>query len=65
MLPETAQGRRWLSQDNGQDEDKDNIISLEATVPAALGAGSDKLVFEDQNGKPPDAVSPGAFPDMG
>jgi hypothetical protein len=40
------------SQDNGQD----NIISLEATVPAAHGGGSGKLVFEDQNGKTPDAV---------
>jgi hypothetical protein len=40
------------SQDNGQD----NIISLEATVPAASGGGSGKLVFEDQNGKTPDAV---------
>jgi hypothetical protein len=39
------------SQDNGQD----NIISLEATVPAAPG-GSGKFVFEDQNGKTPDAV---------
>jgi site-specific DNA recombinase len=40
------------SQDNGQD----NIISLEATVPAAPGGGSGKFVFEDQNGKTPDAV---------
>jgi site-specific DNA recombinase len=40
------------SQDNGQD----NIILLEATVPAAPGGGSGKLVFEDQNGKTPDAV---------
>jgi DNA invertase Pin-like site-specific DNA recombinase len=39
------------SQDNG----KDNIISLEATVPAAPG-GSRKLVFEDQNAKTPDPV---------
>jgi DNA invertase Pin-like site-specific DNA recombinase len=38
------------SQDNGQD----NIILLEATVPAAPGGGSGKLVFEDQNGKTPD-----------
>jgi hypothetical protein len=38
------------SQDTGQD----NIISLEATVPAAPGGGSGKLVFEDQNGKTPD-----------
>jgi site-specific DNA recombinase len=40
------------SQDNG----RDNVISLEATVPAAAGSGSGKLVFEDQNGKTPDAV---------
>jgi site-specific DNA recombinase len=40
------------SQDNGQD----NVISLEATVPAAPGGGSGKLVFEDQNSKTPDAV---------
>ena len=40
------------SGDNGQD----NIISLEATVPAGSGGGSGKLVFEDQNGKTPDAV---------
>jgi hypothetical protein len=39
------------SQDNGQD----NIISLEATVPAVAGGGS-KLIFEDQNAKTPDAV---------
>jgi hypothetical protein len=40
------------SQDNGQD----NIISLEATVPAGPGSGSGKLVFEDQDAKTPDAV---------
>jgi site-specific DNA recombinase len=40
------------SQDNGQD----TIISLEATIPSILGSGSSKLVFEDQNGKTPDAV---------
>jgi site-specific DNA recombinase len=40
------------SQHNGQGK----IISLEATVPAAPGSGSGKLVFEDQNGKTPDAV---------
>ena len=40
------------SQDNGQD----NIISLEATVPAAPGGGSGKLVFEAQNSNSPDAV---------
>jgi site-specific DNA recombinase len=40
------------SQDNGQN----NIIALEATIPAAPGGGSGKLVFEDQNGKTPDAV---------
>jgi site-specific DNA recombinase len=39
-----------------QDKDQDNIISLEATIPAVAGAGSGKLVFEDQNGKTPDAV---------
>jgi site-specific DNA recombinase len=40
------------SQDTGQD----NIISLEATVPAVLGGGSGKLIYEDQNAKTPDAV---------
>jgi site-specific DNA recombinase len=40
------------SQDNGQD----NIISLEAAVTATPGGGSGKFVFEDQNGKTPDAV---------
>jgi site-specific DNA recombinase len=35
---------------------QDNIISLEATIPAAPGGGSGKLVFEDHNGKTPDAV---------
>jgi site-specific DNA recombinase len=39
------------SQDNGQD----NIISLEATIPAVAGGGI-KLIFEDQNAKTPDAV---------
>jgi DNA invertase Pin-like site-specific DNA recombinase len=39
-----------------QDKDQYDIISLEATVPAAHGGGSGKLVFEDQNGKTPDAV---------
>jgi site-specific DNA recombinase len=40
------------SQDTGQD----NIISLEATVPAVPGGGSGKLIYEDQNAKTPDAV---------
>jgi site-specific DNA recombinase len=35
-----------------QDDGQDNIISLKATVPAAPG----KLVFEEENGKTPDAV---------
>jgi site-specific DNA recombinase len=39
-----------------QDKDQDNIISLEAAVPTGPGGGSGKLVFEDQNGKTPDAV---------
>jgi hypothetical protein len=39
-----------------QDKDQDNFISLEATIPAVAGGGSGKLVFEDQNGKTPDAV---------
>jgi site-specific DNA recombinase len=38
-----------------QDDGQDNIISLEATVPAAAGGGSGKLVFEE-NGKTPDTV---------
>jgi site-specific DNA recombinase len=37
-------------------KDQDSIISLEATIPAAPGGASGKLVFEDQNGKTPDAV---------
>jgi hypothetical protein len=37
-------------------EDQDNIISLEANVPTAPSGGSGKLVFEDKNGKTPDAV---------
>ncbi len=40
------------SQDNG----RDNIISLEATVPPAPGGGSGKLVFEGQDAKTPDPV---------
>jgi site-specific DNA recombinase len=40
------------SQDIGQD----NIIVLEATVPAVAGGGSGKLVFEDQDSKTPDPV---------
>jgi site-specific DNA recombinase len=39
-----------------QDKDQDNVISLVAAVPAAHGGGPGKLVFEDQNGKIPDAV---------
>src|SRR5260221_1459867 len=32
--------------ESSQDKDQDNIISLEAAVPAAPGGGSGKLVFE-------------------
>jgi DNA invertase Pin-like site-specific DNA recombinase len=39
-----------------KDKDQDIIISLEATIPAAPGGGSGKLVFEGQNAKTPDAV---------
>jgi hypothetical protein len=39
-----------------EENDEDNIISLEATIPAMAHGGSSKLVFEDQNGKTPDAV---------
>jgi site-specific DNA recombinase len=49
MLTDTCVGQ-------SQDKDHDNIISLEAAVPAAPGVGSDKLVFEDQEAKTPDAV---------
>jgi site-specific DNA recombinase len=49
MLTDTCVGQ-------SQDKDHDNIISLEAAVPAAPGGGSDKLVFEDQEAKTPDAV---------
>jgi site-specific DNA recombinase len=45
-----------LSQDNGKDYDKDNIISLEVPVPAVAGGGSGKLVFEDRNANTPDAA---------
>jgi hypothetical protein len=38
------------------DDGQDNIISLDATIPAAPGGGSGKFVFEDQNGKTPDAA---------
>jgi hypothetical protein len=40
-----------------QNNAQDNIISLKATVPAAAGRGSGKLVFEDQHAKEPDAVA--------
>jgi hypothetical protein len=33
--------------EQSQDDGQDNIISLEATVPAVLGAGSSKFIFED------------------
>jgi site-specific DNA recombinase len=49
MLTDTFVGQ-------SQDKDHDNIISLEAAVPAAPGGGSGKLVFEDQEVKTPDAV---------
>jgi hypothetical protein len=39
-----------------QDEDQGNIISLEAAITNASGGSSGKLVFEDQDGKTPDAV---------
>jgi len=42
--------------EQSQDDGQDNIISLEAAVPAAPGGGSGKLVFEDQDAKTPDAV---------
>src|SRR5882757_8666009 len=42
--------------EQAQNNGEDNIISLEATVPAAPGGGSGKLVLEDQNGTTPDAV---------
>jgi hypothetical protein len=42
--------------ESSQDKNQDNIIALEATMPAAPGGGSGKLVFEDQNGKTPDPV---------
>jgi site-specific DNA recombinase len=42
--------------ESSQDKHQDNIISVEAAVPAEPGGGSGKLVFEDQNGKTPDAV---------
>ncbi len=39
-----------------QNAGQDNVISLEATVPAAPTGGSGKLVFEDQHGNTHDAV---------
>jgi site-specific DNA recombinase len=42
--------------DPSQDDGQDNVISVEATVPAALGSGSGKLVFDNQIGETPDAA---------
>jgi site-specific DNA recombinase len=42
--------------ERSQDNDKDNIISLEVPVPAMADSGSGKFVLEDQNVKTPDAV---------
>jgi hypothetical protein len=42
--------------EQSQDKGQDNIISLEATVPAVPGGRSSKLIFEDKNAKTPDAV---------
>jgi DNA invertase Pin-like site-specific DNA recombinase len=42
--------------ERSQDNDKDNIISLEVPVPAMADGGSGKFVLEDQNVKTPDAV---------
>jgi site-specific DNA recombinase len=42
--------------DPSQDDGQDNVISVEATVPAALGSGSGKLVFDNQIGETLDAA---------
>jgi site-specific DNA recombinase len=42
--------------ESSKNKDQDNIISLEVTIPATPGGGSGKLVFEEENGKTPDAV---------
>jgi site-specific DNA recombinase len=42
--------------ERSQDDDKDNIISLEVLVPTIANGGSSKFVLEDQNVKTPDAV---------
>ena len=42
--------------EQSQDKGQDNIISLDATVPAVAGGASSKLIFEDQNAKTPDTV---------
>jgi site-specific DNA recombinase len=42
--------------ERSRDNDQDNLISLEAPVPASSGGGSGRFVFEDQNAKTPDAV---------
>jgi hypothetical protein len=42
--------------ERSQDNDKDNIISLEASIPAMADGGSGKFVLEDQNVKTPNAV---------
>jgi hypothetical protein len=42
--------------DPSQDDGQDNVISVEATVPAALRSGSGKLVFDNQIGETPDAA---------
>ena len=39
-----------------RDRDQDNVVSLEATIPAAPSDGSGKLVFEGQDAKAPDPV---------
>jgi hypothetical protein len=42
--------------ERSQDNDKDNIISLEAPIPAMANGGSGKFVLENQNVKTPNAV---------
>src|SRR6266478_4798985 len=44
------------SAEPSQDNDDDNIISLDAAIPAAPGGGAGKLVFEGQDVKTPDPV---------
>jgi site-specific DNA recombinase len=42
--------------ERSQDDEKDNIVSLEVPIPATDNGGSGKFVLEDRNAKTPNAV---------